>query len=33
VETTKYGDSMGFLAFENETGMVETTFSPETYHR
>jgi len=33
VVTTKHGDPMEFLTFEDETGMVETTFFPETYHR
>jgi len=30
---TRRGDSMEFLTFEDETGMVETTFFPETYRR
>ncbi len=30
---TKHGDPMEFLTFEDETGLVETTFFPETYHR
>ena len=33
VVTTKHGDPMEFLTFEDETGIVETTFFPETYHR
>ena len=33
VVTTKNGDPMEFLTFEDETGIVETTFFPETYHR
>jgi DNA polymerase-3 subunit alpha/error-prone DNA polymerase len=33
VVTTKHGDPMQFLTFEDETGIVETTFFPETYHR
>jgi DNA polymerase-3 subunit alpha/error-prone DNA polymerase len=33
VITTKHGDPMEFLTFEDETGMVETTFFPATYHR
>ncbi len=33
VITTKHGDPMEFLTFEDETGIVETTFFPETYHR
>jgi len=31
--TTKHGDPMEFLTFEDETGIVETTFFPETYRR
>ena len=31
--TTKHGDPMEFLTFEDETGMVETTFFPEAYRR
>ena len=31
VVTTKHGDPMEFLTFEDETGIVETTFVPETY--
>jgi error-prone DNA polymerase len=30
---TKGGDPMEFLTFEDETGIVETTFFPEAYHR
>jgi DNA polymerase-3 subunit alpha/error-prone DNA polymerase len=30
---TRHGDSMEFLTFEDETGMVETTFFPGTYRR
>ncbi|MEA2084737.1 MAG: DNA polymerase III subunit alpha [Thermodesulfobacteriota bacterium] len=30
---TKHGDPMEFLTFEDETGLVETTFFPETYRR
>ena len=30
---TKHGDTMEFLTFEDETGIVETTFFPETYRR
>ncbi len=30
---TKHGDPMEFLTFEDETGMVETTFFPDAYHR
>jgi DNA polymerase-3 subunit alpha/error-prone DNA polymerase len=33
VVTTKHGDPMEFLTFEDETGIVETTFFPETYRR
>jgi DNA polymerase-3 subunit alpha/error-prone DNA polymerase len=33
VVTTKHGDPMEFLTFEDETGVVETTFFPATYHR
>jgi DNA polymerase-3 subunit alpha/error-prone DNA polymerase len=33
VVTTKYGDPMEFLTFEDETGIVESTFFPEAYHR
>jgi DNA polymerase-3 subunit alpha/error-prone DNA polymerase len=33
VVITKHGDPMEFLTFEDETGIVETTFFPETYHR
>jgi DNA polymerase-3 subunit alpha/error-prone DNA polymerase len=33
VVTTKHGDPMEFLTFEDETGIVETTFFPATYHR
>jgi DNA polymerase-3 subunit alpha/error-prone DNA polymerase len=30
---TKSGDPMEFLTFEDDTGVVETTFFPRTYHR
>ena len=30
---TKHGDLMEFLTFEDETGIVETTFFPEAYRR
>jgi DNA polymerase-3 subunit alpha/error-prone DNA polymerase len=30
---TKHGDPMEFLTFEDETGRMETTFFPKTYHR
>jgi error-prone DNA polymerase len=30
---TKHGDPMEFLTFEDDTGMVETTFFPEAYNR
>lgn len=30
---TKHGDPMEFLTFEDDTGIVETTFFPETYKR
>ncbi|MFO7556040.1 MAG: DNA polymerase III subunit alpha [Desulfobacterales bacterium] len=30
---TKHGDPMEFLTFEDETGLVETTFFPEAYRR
>jgi DNA polymerase-3 subunit alpha/error-prone DNA polymerase len=30
---TKHGDPMEFLTFEDETGLVETTFFPKAYHR
>jgi error-prone DNA polymerase len=33
VVTTKHGDPMEFLTFEDETGIVETTFFPQPYHR
>jgi DNA polymerase-3 subunit alpha/error-prone DNA polymerase len=33
VVTTKHGDPMEFLTFEDETGIVETTFFPQTYRR
>jgi DNA polymerase-3 subunit alpha/error-prone DNA polymerase len=33
VVTTKHGQPMEFLTFEDETGLVETTFFPATYHR
>ncbi|MBW2248037.1 MAG: hypothetical protein JRF62_12810, partial [Deltaproteobacteria bacterium] len=30
---TKHGDPMEFLTFEDETGLVETTFFPKAYGR
>jgi DNA polymerase-3 subunit alpha/error-prone DNA polymerase len=33
VVSTKHGDSMEFLTFEDETDIVETTFFPEAYRR
>ena len=30
---TKTGDAMEFLTFEDDTGIVETTFFPNAYHR
>jgi len=33
VVTTKHGDPMEFLTFEDETGIVETTFFPAAYRR
>jgi DNA polymerase-3 subunit alpha/error-prone DNA polymerase len=33
IVTTRHGDPMEFLTFEDETGIVETTFFPRTYHR
>jgi DNA polymerase-3 subunit alpha/error-prone DNA polymerase len=33
VVRTKHGDPMEFLTFEDETGMVETTFFPQPYRR
>lgn len=30
---TKHGDPMEFLTFEDDTGIVETTFFPLAYHR
>jgi len=30
---TKYGEPMEFLTFEDETGLVETTFFPKAYRR
>ena len=33
VVRTKNGDPMEFLTFEDETGIVETTFFPEAYRR
>jgi len=30
---TKHGEAMEFLTFEDETGLVETTFFPAVYHR
>ena len=33
VTHTKHGDPMEFLTFEDETGLVETTFFPEAYRK
>ncbi|MBW2062882.1 MAG: DNA polymerase III subunit alpha, partial [Deltaproteobacteria bacterium] len=33
VVSTKHGEPMRFLTFEDETGLVETTFFPETHRR
>ncbi len=33
VVRTKHGEPMEFLTFEDETGIVETTFFPEAYRR
>ena len=33
VTHTKHGDPMEFLTFEDETGLVETTFFPQAYRR
>jgi DNA polymerase-3 subunit alpha/error-prone DNA polymerase len=33
VVETKKGEPMEFLTFEDETGLVETTFFPEAYRR
>ncbi len=33
VVRTKHNEPMEFLTFEDETGLVETTFFPEAYHR
>ncbi|MBN1931786.1 MAG: DNA polymerase III subunit alpha [Desulfobacterales bacterium] len=33
VVSTKHGESMQFLTFEDETGIFETTFFPQTYRR
>ncbi len=33
VVSTKHGEPMEFLTFEDETGLVETTFFPEAYRR
>jgi len=33
VVETKQGEPMEFLTFEDETGLVETTFFPEVYRR
>jgi DNA polymerase-3 subunit alpha/error-prone DNA polymerase len=30
---TRHGDPMEFLTFEDESGIVETTFFPEAYRR
>ena len=31
--STKQGEAMEFLTFEDETGLIETTFFPKTYAR
>jgi DNA polymerase-3 subunit alpha/error-prone DNA polymerase len=33
VVSTRHGEPMEFLTFEDETGMVETTFFPKAYRR
>jgi DNA polymerase-3 subunit alpha/error-prone DNA polymerase len=33
VVSTKHGDAMEFLTFEDQTGIVETTFFPQAYRR
>ena len=33
VVSTKHGDPMEFLTFEDETGLVETTFFPSSYRK
>jgi DNA polymerase-3 subunit alpha/error-prone DNA polymerase len=33
IVSTKHGDPMEFLTFEDETGLVETTFFPQAYRR
>jgi DNA polymerase-3 subunit alpha/error-prone DNA polymerase len=33
VVSTRHGESMEFLTFEDETGLVETTFFPDAYRR
>ena len=33
VVSTKHGDPMEFLTFEDQTGIVETTFFPQAYRR
>jgi DNA polymerase-3 subunit alpha/error-prone DNA polymerase len=33
VVSTKHGDPMEFLTFEDETGLVETTFFPAVYRQ
>jgi len=33
VVSTKHGDAMEFLTFEDQTGIVETTFFPQSYRR
>lgn len=33
VVRTKHGEPMEFLTFEDETGLMETTFFPKAYHR
>ncbi|MDJ0762728.1 MAG: DNA polymerase III subunit alpha [Myxococcota bacterium] len=33
IVSTKHGEPMEFITFEDETGLIETTFFPETYRR
>jgi error-prone DNA polymerase len=33
VVSTKHGEPMEFLTFEDDTGLVETTFFPEAYRK
>jgi DNA polymerase-3 subunit alpha/error-prone DNA polymerase len=33
VVSTKHGDPMEFLTFEDETGLMETTFFPKAYRK